>query len=50
MFSVGDKVKVLPPFAETMPDIYTIADVKADGETYTLENGTDFNANHLEAA
>lgn len=50
MFSAGDKVKVLPPFAAALPDIYTVAEAKPDGETYTLDTGADFNETYLEVA
>ena len=53
MFSIGDSVRVLPPFAEFFPDVYVVTDVVhgADGSTtYILGAAGGFDAVYLGAA
>lgn len=43
MFTVGQSVKVLPPFLEFFPDVYTISEVinSEDGTTTYILDGAD---------
>ena len=49
MFSVGDLVRVLPPFDEAFPDAYPVEEVKDDG-TCVICGDRDFAPCFLERA
>ncbi len=54
-FSLGQQVKVKPPFDQAFPAIYAIVQVHDDQETYTVSAlddpacSADFNAMYLES-
>ena len=41
MYNVGDAVKVLAPFKETFPDVYTVTE-ETSGQTIVLGNPVTF--------
>lgn len=48
--NIGDSVRVLPPFAESFGDVYTVIAAHEDGVTFTLDFGADFHISYLELA
>lgn len=53
MFAVGQSVRVLAPFNESFPDVYTITEIVNNAEgsvVYILGDCGGFDAVYLEAA
>ena len=54
MYNVGDAVKVLAPFKETLPDVYMVTEAISDpsdnSTVYILGDAGGFDAVYLEAA
>ena len=46
--TVGDVVKVLPPFDSVFPDTYEIVGINIDTSAYQILDGRDFNSIYLE--
>jgi hypothetical protein len=54
-FNIGDKVRVLPPFAANFSGEYTVLALAAAPDTYSIDIygdgiGSDFSSIYLEAA
>lgn len=50
MFSIGDRVRVKPPFDEFFPDVWIITGINPDTGAFQIADGVDFDPIHLEAA